>query len=131
VTTPAAGAERWCWERQSPVLTHSSLLAPVLAESDTSGPLIDSGHVTPAHPYRRQQLAPTSQEEPARGPDMTSNSNHPQLLTIDQLAQRLGITVRHVRRLVADKRVPYYKVGRLVRFDPAEITDWLATRRVP
>jgi excisionase family DNA binding protein len=62
---------------------------------------------------------------------MTSNSNHPQLLTIDQLAQRLGVTVRHVRRLVAEKRVPYYKVGRLVRFDPAEITDWLATRRVP
>jgi excisionase family DNA binding protein len=62
---------------------------------------------------------------------MTSNDSHPQLLSIDQLAQRLGITVRHVRRLVADKRVPYYKVGRLVRFDPAEITDWLATRRVP
>jgi excisionase family DNA binding protein len=62
---------------------------------------------------------------------MTSNRNHPQLLTIDQLAQRLGVTVRHVRRLVAEKRVPYYKVGRLVRFDPAEITDWLATRRVP
>jgi excisionase family DNA binding protein len=62
---------------------------------------------------------------------MTSNGRQPQLLTIDQLAQRLGITVRHVRRLVADKRVPYYKVGRLVRFDPAEITDWLATRRVP
>lgn len=55
----------------------------------------------------------------------------PQLLTIDQLAQRLGITVRHVRRLVAEKRVPYYKVGRLVRFDEAEITVWLATRRVP
>ncbi len=49
---------------------------------------------------------------------------------IDQLAQRLGITVRHVRRLVADKRVPYYKVGRLVRFDPAEITQWLQTRRI-
>jgi excisionase family DNA binding protein len=62
---------------------------------------------------------------------MTSNDSHPQLLSIDQLAQRLGITVRHVRRLVAEKRVPYYKVGRLVRFDPTEITDWLATRRVP
>jgi excisionase family DNA binding protein len=62
---------------------------------------------------------------------MTNNHSQPQLLTIDQLAQRLGITVRHVRRLVAEKRVPYYKVGRLVRFDPAEITDWLATRRVP
>jgi excisionase family DNA binding protein len=62
---------------------------------------------------------------------MTTADDHPQLLSIDQLAQRLGITVRHVRRLVADKRVPYYKVGRLVRFDPTEITDWLATRRVP
>jgi excisionase family DNA binding protein len=61
---------------------------------------------------------------------MPGIDNHPQLLDIDQLAQRLGITVRHVRRLVADKRVPYYKVGRLVRFDQTEITDWLATRRV-
>jgi excisionase family DNA binding protein len=62
---------------------------------------------------------------------MTDISTIPQLLTIEQLAQRLGITVRHVRRLVAEKRVPYYKVGRLVRFDPAEITRWLGTRRVP
>lgn len=53
----------------------------------------------------------------------------PQLLTIDQLAGRLGITVRHVRRLVAEKRVPYLKVGRLVRFDPAEIGPWLDGRR--
>ena len=53
-----------------------------------------------------------------------------QLLTIDQLAERLGTTVRHVRRLVAERRLPYYKVGRLVRFDPAEIKHWLQTRRV-
>ena len=62
---------------------------------------------------------------------MIDISSIPELLTIDQLAQRLGITVRHVRRLVAEKRLPYYKVGRLVRFDPAEITRWLGTRRVP
>ena len=54
----------------------------------------------------------------------------PDLMSIDQLAQRLGITVRHVRRLVAEKRVPYYKVGRLVRFDSAEIRGWLESRRV-
>jgi excisionase family DNA binding protein len=53
---------------------------------------------------------------------MIDISSNPQLLTIDQLAERLGITVRHVRRLVAEKRVPYYKVGRPVPFDPAEIT---------
>ena len=56
---------------------------------------------------------------------MTDISTIPQLLTIDQLAGRLGITERHVRRLVAEKRIPYLKVGRFVRFDPGEITKWL------
>ena len=37
----------------------------------------------------------------------------PELMSIDQFAQRLGITVRHVRRLVADKRIPYLKVASL------------------
>ncbi len=54
----------------------------------------------------------------------------PQLLTIDQLAEQLGITVRHVRRLIAERRVPYLKVGKLVRFDPAEIAAWLDRHRV-
>jgi excisionase family DNA binding protein len=62
---------------------------------------------------------------------MAGSDRIPQLLSIEELASRLGITVRHVRRLVAEKRVPYYKVGRLVRFDPAEITVWLESRRVP
>jgi excisionase family DNA binding protein len=35
----------------------------------------------------------------------------PELMSIEQLAQRLGITVRHVRRLVAERRVPYLKVA--------------------
>jgi excisionase family DNA binding protein len=34
-----------------------------------------------------------------------------------------------VRRLVAEKRVPYLKVGKLVRFDPDEIKQWLVSRR--
>jgi excisionase family DNA binding protein len=60
---------------------------------------------------------------------MTDLSTIPQLLTIDQLAERLGITVRHVRRLVPEKRLPYLKVGKLVRFDPDQIMQWLASRR--
>ena len=60
---------------------------------------------------------------------MTEPSTIPQLVTIDQLAERLGITVRHVRRLVPEKRLPYLKVGKLVRFDPDEIKQWLASRR--
>ncbi len=56
---------------------------------------------------------------------MAAVDNIPQLLSIEQLADRLGITVRHVRRLIAERRVPYIKVGRLVRFDPDAIKNWL------
>ena len=54
----------------------------------------------------------------------------PKLLTMDELAERLGVTQRHVRRLVAEKRVLYLKVGRFIRFDPAQILAWLESRRV-
>ena len=62
---------------------------------------------------------------------MTTIETVPHLLTIDQLAEQLGITTRHVRRLIAERRVPYLKVSKLVRFDPAEVADWLDDRRMP
>lgn len=61
---------------------------------------------------------------------MATTGTLPQLLTIDQLAERLGTSTRHVRRLVAERRVPYLKVGKFVRFDPAEISAWLDRTRV-
>jgi excisionase family DNA binding protein len=42
----------------------------------------------------------------------------PELIDITTLADRLGDSVRHIRRLVAERRIPYLKVGRFVRFDP-------------
>jgi len=62
---------------------------------------------------------------------MTGSAAVPQLLTMDQLAERLGVTRRHVRRLVAERRLPYVKVGRFVRFNPAEIAGWLDANCVP
>ena len=47
------------------------------------------------------------------------------LLDIDELAERLNISVRHVRRLVAERRIPYLKVGHLLRFEPAAIDEWV------
>jgi len=52
------------------------------------------------------------------------------LLDVDGLAARLGVTRRFVRRLVDERRIPYLKLGRLVRFDPAEVDRWLNDRRV-
>ncbi len=62
---------------------------------------------------------------------MANTDALPQLLTIDQLAERLGVSIRHIRRLIAERRVPYLKVGWLVRFDPAEIAAWLDGARHP
>jgi excisionase family DNA binding protein len=54
----------------------------------------------------------------------------PVLLDQRQLSETLGITERHVRRLVAERRIPFVKVGRFVRFDPAAVASWLGSRTV-
>lgn len=62
---------------------------------------------------------------------MTGIDKVPQLMTIEQLAERLEVPVRFVRRLVAEKRIPYRKVGKLIRFAEQEIAEWLETTRRP
>jgi excisionase family DNA binding protein len=54
----------------------------------------------------------------------------PVLLTPPELAARLGITERHVRRLVLERRIPFVKVGRFVRFEEGPVSDWLDLQRV-
>jgi excisionase family DNA binding protein len=39
----------------------------------------------------------------------------------------LAITERHIRRLVAERRIPYTKVGGRLRFNFARIQTWLDT----
>jgi excisionase family DNA binding protein len=52
------------------------------------------------------------------------------LLDIEGLAARLGVSSRFVRRLVEERRVPFHKIGRLVRFDPAEVELWIHASKV-
>ena len=54
----------------------------------------------------------------------------PRLLDIPTLAEHLGVTQRFIRRLVAENRIPYMKVGRFVRFDVVEIAAWIDQTRV-
>jgi excisionase family DNA binding protein len=42
----------------------------------------------------------------------------------------LHITESFVRRLVREQRIPYFKVGWLLRFDLGEINKWLDRTRV-
>ncbi|MGD0081974.1 MAG: helix-turn-helix domain-containing protein [Acidimicrobiales bacterium] len=62
---------------------------------------------------------------------MTTTKPLPHLLTIEELADHLGVTVRHIRRLIAEQRVPYVKWRRFIRFDPDEIACWLDDARHP
>jgi excisionase family DNA binding protein len=52
------------------------------------------------------------------------------LLSVEQAAERLGTSVRFVRRLIAERRIAYVKVGRHVRLDPADVEAFIAARRV-
>jgi excisionase family DNA binding protein len=52
------------------------------------------------------------------------------LLTVEQAADRLGTSVRFVRRLVAERRIAYVKVGRHVRISEADLARFVAAGRV-
>ena len=55
----------------------------------------------------------------------------PSLLDIATVAELLGVEVRHIRRLVQERRIPYIKWGHLLRFDPTEIARWVDHNRIP
>jgi excisionase family DNA binding protein len=61
----------------------------------------------------------------------TNSENRKSLWDIEAVAGRLGVPVRHVRRLVAERRIPYIKWGHLIRFDPADVEAWLDGARRP
>jgi excisionase family DNA binding protein len=61
---------------------------------------------------------------------MDHHDHRDRLLTLDQVAERLGVRARFVRRLVAERRITFHKVGRYVRFSEDDIAAYLAAARV-
>jgi excisionase family DNA binding protein len=52
------------------------------------------------------------------------------LLSIEQAAERLGTSVRFVRRLIAERRIAYTKLGRHVRIAGRDLDAFVASGRV-
>jgi excisionase family DNA binding protein len=53
------------------------------------------------------------------------------LLTPEEVAERLGVTLRWVRRAVAEKRLKVVKVGRLNRFRESFIDEFIEFNTSP
>lgn len=47
------------------------------------------------------------------------------LLDYEDVADWLHTSVRHLRRLVDEDRIPYLKVGHYIRFDQRVVSQWL------
>jgi excisionase family DNA binding protein len=52
------------------------------------------------------------------------------LLTINDTAERLSVTPRLVRRLVAERRITFHRVGKFIRFDSADVDALILSGRV-
>jgi excisionase family DNA binding protein len=53
------------------------------------------------------------------------------LIDIAELERRTAIKQATLRKYVVQRKIPFVKIGRLVRFDLPEIEAWIAERKVP
>jgi excisionase family DNA binding protein len=52
------------------------------------------------------------------------------LLTVDQAAERLSTKPRFIRRLIAERRIPYIKIGAHVRIDDRDVDAFIDAGRI-
>lgn len=52
------------------------------------------------------------------------------LLTIAEAADQLGTGERFIRRLVAERRIRFHKLGKHVRISSTDLADFIATGTV-
>jgi len=49
--------------------------------------------------------------------------------TPEELSKMLRVSRVWIYKLVRDKRIPFFHIEKCVRFSPAEIRQWLETKR--
>ena len=60
---------------------------------------------------------------------MRDSAPLPTLVDIQTVSDSFGISLRQVRRFVADGTIPFVRVGHLIRFDTDELNEWIDARR--
>jgi excisionase family DNA binding protein len=83
----------------------------------------------------RFNVQPSEPDASASQPSPPTNGRgtHPgcafPLLTLDELAAHLRLSQRTIRRLVAARRLPCVRIGRQLRFDPADVFRFVSARK--
>jgi excisionase family DNA binding protein len=54
-----------------------------------------------------------------------------QLLSVEAAAERLDAKPRFIRRLIAERRIEFVKVGRHVRISETALADFIETGKIP
>jgi excisionase family DNA binding protein len=48
----------------------------------------------------------------------------------DELADVLSLSQKHILKLAKEQRIPSYRLGGAVRFDPGAVANWLEEKHV-
>jgi excisionase family DNA binding protein len=54
----------------------------------------------------------------------------PKYLTVKQLAQMLGISLANAYRKMEMRDIPFYRIGRVVRFKLEDVEEYLEKNRI-
>jgi excisionase family DNA binding protein len=54
----------------------------------------------------------------------------PKLVGAAVFAESIGCSCKHVYDLAQKGRIPHYRIGDLIRFDPHEIAEWLESHKL-
>ncbi|WP_347680795.1 helix-turn-helix domain-containing protein [Plantactinospora sp. B24E8] len=52
------------------------------------------------------------------------------MLDVEQAARCLGTPERFIRRLVAERRITFHKIGKYVRFAPEDLAAYIRDNRI-
>lgn len=70
-------------------------------------------------------------QEIRNGAEKILKNDVERLIDIKEAATEFHLKVSYLRGLVFRNKIPFYKVGGLVRFDRQEINCWMRAQRVP
>lgn len=87
-------------------------------------------NVEPKATQRRPLFAPMpAPAEEAPNPQPTQRSDRPLLLTVEEAAEHLTVSVRTIKYLISDGKLPFVKIGRVTRVDARDIDDYIDRSR--